>query len=502
MYKKAKLALLLVLALSLLALPGRSLAATNQIYLSPNPNTVQAGDNFTVSLRINPGGTAINGAQATISYNPSNLQYISIDTASSAFPTALVSPSGGNGNVVIVQGILGGSITSDSLIANITFKALVGSGSATLGYNTGATYSPNATSATDGSYTNPTPLDTTVNFTPVPAAPTPTVAPKVTVKTTTPTTTTPGPTATPAPTTAVLTTTLKTVEFNLVNLRVASNIPVQVALKYGTSSSLSQTRDFSALGTDNTVSIDPTSLIPGTTYYYEVVAKDGSGNTTQGVIKSFTTKGYTLKVTVLDSHNQPLADKTITLHSAVMTAKTDKNGVATFTNVAPGAHHVEYANGAKTYTEAVYVDNNVVTKGGAQTAVAQNAAVVLAGYTPAKKSLPLTAVLIPLVVLIIGATVLIIREPKIRAKLKFKLPFGKHIPSVPPVSAHSTDSSTSDEEPNDTPPADSSPATTTPASSAPDEEVKDTSTTASTPAETAATEHPADEYKPPTITVG
>jgi hypothetical protein len=111
----------------------------------PSRSTVPADSTFTVALRIEAGGDDINGVEATVSYDQSRLQFVSISADGTAFPIQLLQ-SGGNGEVHVVRGILGGTVTGDVLIATVTFKA-IGVGNTTLAI------SGNATSA--GDYTNP-----------------------------------------------------------------------------------------------------------------------------------------------------------------------------------------------------------------------------------------------------------------------------------------------------------------------------------------------------------
>lgn len=53
--------------------------------------------------------------------------------------------------------------------------------------------------------------------------------------------------------------------------------------------------------------------------------------------------GLTLDVVVLDHNQKPVEGATVTLHSKVQTAKTDKNGIAHFENVEKGEHKVMLA---------------------------------------------------------------------------------------------------------------------------------------------------------------
>lgn len=129
-------------------------AAPYEIYISPGSGDVSKGQEFDVSLRIDPG-TSVDGVTATISYDTSILEFVAIDTSNSAFPVSL-EQIGGAGAVVITRGIFAPSVvSSDSLVANVTFRALAASsGPSVIGLSGNASYA--------GSYTNPQPISATV----------------------------------------------------------------------------------------------------------------------------------------------------------------------------------------------------------------------------------------------------------------------------------------------------------------------------------------------------
>ncbi|MCA9324742.1 hypothetical protein KDA23_01585 [Candidatus Saccharibacteria bacterium] len=120
---------------------------TGVLYLTPTSNNVLINDNTTVNVRLTPG-TNVDGVSATLTYDQTKLQFVSIDDTSSAFDIALGSQTGGSGTVTITRGTLSGGVSADSLVAKVTFKALAGSGSSTV------TMSGNASK--NGVYTNPT----------------------------------------------------------------------------------------------------------------------------------------------------------------------------------------------------------------------------------------------------------------------------------------------------------------------------------------------------------
>jgi hypothetical protein len=128
---------------------------TGNLYISPVTSNVLVGNNIIVVVRLTPG-TSVDGVQATVNFDTTKLQFVSADTTGTPFTTALTAPTLGTGTVSVASGLLGSTVSTDSLVMTMTFKALVGSGSSSL------TVSGNATKT--GAYTNPTTTAGTVNF--------------------------------------------------------------------------------------------------------------------------------------------------------------------------------------------------------------------------------------------------------------------------------------------------------------------------------------------------
>jgi len=102
-------------------------AASQQLYLSPSSASVNIGQNITLAVRENSGTDPVNAVQANLTYNPAQLQFVAVDYTNSAF-SLQASSSGGGGSVKMARATGGGEppVTGDNLIANVTFKALVG----------------------------------------------------------------------------------------------------------------------------------------------------------------------------------------------------------------------------------------------------------------------------------------------------------------------------------------------------------------------------------------
>jgi len=409
--------LLLVIAVSSVLTVRNVSAATGQIYVSPSTSSVQSGANFAVNVRINPG-TAVNSVTLTLGWDNSKVKYLSVDTSQSAFGLTLAQSVTANSFSTDRGTNLGSSaVSSDALIVTLNFQALVGSGSSALSLSSVNAYF-------DGTPSDPTPVNGTVNFT-TPPSPAPTPPPSSgggggsggssggtkpsggtsggTGGTTVPTADT-----TPPKVDSVLTPDNK-LQFKSARVSLTTNEPTQVYVKYGFGDHLNLQTKLSELSKTHDVDLPSTDLIPGTKYSYQVVAKDASGNETSSPVKTFSTKGYTLHVTVLGSDNQPLKHAQVVLHSDTMTVKTDDHGVAVFSNVAPGSHHVNYTPDKKQYSQAVAVDDNVATDKttGVQTAAIQNVAVQF----PVKGSgsTPIFPILTLLGVLVLAAVAFVLR---------------------------------------------------------------------------------------------
>jgi chitodextrinase/outer membrane biosynthesis protein TonB len=209
----------------------------SKMYVSPASGTQAIGSQFTVAIRTDIAATApINSAQADLTYS-SNLEYVSIDAATSDYGFGCPIKSGGSGvvSVACIPSLPASgqpSLSGDKLMANVTFKVLsAGTGTIEV-QNTSlalsATNSANVlTSRQGGSYTlssdtTPTPTPPTPTPptptpptptppTPTPTPPTPTPTPTPTTPTPTPTPSkTPSPSPTPTPSTSSTGTTTKT----------------------------------------------------------------------------------------------------------------------------------------------------------------------------------------------------------------------------------------------------------------------------------------------------
>jgi chitodextrinase len=114
-----------------------SFAATNgSLSLSPASATASVGDSFTVTITEDSSTTPVNAVEADLTFPIDKLQFISIDSSSSAFGIqAAANGNNSTGSVTIVRGVNAGSagITNSQQVAKVTFKALA-PGSATISF--------------------------------------------------------------------------------------------------------------------------------------------------------------------------------------------------------------------------------------------------------------------------------------------------------------------------------------------------------------------------------
>lgn len=103
---------------------NQALAAS--IYFSPSSAQKTVGNTFTVTVRVNTNGVAINAGEGSIVFDPDKLQVVSVSKSGSIFSLWASEPSFSNaeGNIDFSGGVTSpGFSGSNGLILNITFKA-------------------------------------------------------------------------------------------------------------------------------------------------------------------------------------------------------------------------------------------------------------------------------------------------------------------------------------------------------------------------------------------
>lgn len=118
------LTILIILGAGLLT---TSFASAATLSLSPASTTVQVGQTVVTTVRVNAAGTAINAAEATVSFPSDLLKLVSVSKSSTIFKFWTVEPSGSNSSArVIFSGGLPspGYSGSAGTIVKVTWQAL------------------------------------------------------------------------------------------------------------------------------------------------------------------------------------------------------------------------------------------------------------------------------------------------------------------------------------------------------------------------------------------
>jgi hypothetical protein len=325
-------------------------AASASVFLSPSSGSVTNGNNLVVNVFEDSGAEPVNAASLRISYPTSLLQYVSISN-SSAFNIVATS-SGGGGAVSIDRGA-NPAVTGNQLIASITFKAVAnGTASVTFpGGNSDAkvlsqnTNQSITTSAAGGSYSITTPVS------PPPPAPSPSPSP------------TPSPSPSPSPSSsssknntnggtkatppsspsvsgkdtsapAISGVVVSDVGVNTATITWTTSEPATTQLNYGLSQNYNLTAGDNNFVTAHKIVLNTDLLSPGVEYHFAVKSVDPSGNAAASEDQTFTTKGATVIVTVIDQNKKPVPQAKVTFNKS--TGVTDKDGHATLTNLQIG----------------------------------------------------------------------------------------------------------------------------------------------------------------------
>ncbi len=333
--------------------------STGNIYLSPLNNSLIISNQLDLSLRINPG-TTINSVQATINFDPHYLTFVSSSNNNSTFSSCL-SDTKTASSVSITCAILGGSISSDSLIKTLVFNTIT-TGSTTLSItnslsaNNGVSYYP-VNGSSNVSITNqPAPI---IQQAPTshPTTPTQTYTPQSSPNTTT-------TNANPVATVKISPINLnpKTSISNLFSLKAIISIKTtQMAIfyvKYGVSkNNLSSTSSQTSSSNNTTIAL--MNLNPKTVYFYQVYAVDSNNITQNFPIESFTTKGVSLTVQLLSSNFQPIKNTKIYLNNISNYQISNTNGQVTFYNQSPGNQTIFFFKNNQKFTKVIFLPSQI-----------------------------------------------------------------------------------------------------------------------------------------------
>lgn len=116
----------LLIGLSFLFVPMANSAGNASLYFSPSSGSVIAGQNFSLAVRVNTSGVAINAGEGSIVFDSTKLQVVSISKTSSVFTLWATEPSFSNadGTIEFAGGIPNpGYSGSNGTVITINFKA-------------------------------------------------------------------------------------------------------------------------------------------------------------------------------------------------------------------------------------------------------------------------------------------------------------------------------------------------------------------------------------------
>lgn len=413
-----------------------SSAAAGQMYISPGSTSIQSGSTATFQIRVHPS-TPADSVSATINYDKSKLQFVSVSGAGSPFTFEVVN-SGGNG-VVDVQRVLPGStVSTDVLVATVKFKALIGGGANAALDLSGYTVTEgvqHSLSVIDGSVTLTSPSSGTPSTggggSSIPSSGGSSGSSSSGSGSSSDGESSSGNSASSGsdgggsssgnsgqesnnnqskPQVAI-----KRREFRKLAFTISSKNKSSVYIKFGTDrEQLNVVTQKTKLGTSHDVSLPDSLLIPGTTFFYKVVAEDESGNKTESEILSVKTKGYTVRILVLDKFDRRIRNSKVILHSEPMEATTDENGYAVFTDVAPGRHELVYEQEGQEFRTQVDIQEDRITTApdGTQTANEQQTVAIFSSveFLESKPALILYVAIAAIVLLAIAGGYIVLRR--------------------------------------------------------------------------------------------
>lgn len=285
---------------------GLAYAASANMYLSPGSTSVVQGGLLVVAVREDSGDDAVQAVQANLSY-PTDLLTFSRISSSAAFDVSSQS-SGGSGLVQIGRGTTAG-VSGNQLVATVYFTAKTSSGTASISFASGSKVASNGSDITGGLSGG--------NYTLKPA---PAVAPP------------PPPDTTPPTITKVASTSITT---NSAIITWTTSEPSSSEVDYGPNQSYGLTAVDPNPVTDHKVTLNSPLIAPGTSYHYLVKSADPSSNIASSKDGTFTTKGASLIITVLNQKtSKPIQGVKVSLNEK--TGTTNKNGQVTLTDLPLG----------------------------------------------------------------------------------------------------------------------------------------------------------------------
>lgn len=326
----------LVLAL-VLFLSFAQPAAAGSMYLSPGSKTAASGSTFSLGIRANMGGDLVNAVEANLSYPSDKLDFVGISAGGSAFPID-ASSGGGGGGVRVSRGVIGQGVSGDKLIATVSFRVKAGaSGTATIGLSGSLVRGADqANISSDGA-------GATITIGGTQTSSNTTTAKQNQQKL--------SPTPTPLPLT-ISAVKVQDIQYKQAVVTFTTSRPAIGLVEYGLSKNYGLTAQETTATTTHSLALTSELLTPGVTYHVRALSSEKKDD--NPVISSdisFTTKGLQVEFSLTTAENKPVANHTVQLVTPqqTKTAKTNNQGVVTFTDLPPTQHTlIVDVNGAKT----------------------------------------------------------------------------------------------------------------------------------------------------------
>jgi len=315
----------------LIFFPNKISAST--LYFSPSSGNFSKGSTLNVNIYTNTEGENINAVQANFTYPSDKLQFINISTGGSVL-TVIAEKQGGSGLVKIA----GGSYTPFSgtkFIASVSFKVLSESGSAVLEFT--------QDSAVVKSSDNQNSLSKTskASFTLSQEKPE-VIKEEEEVKEEEP---------------RIENVKIVNLGKNFARVVWQTNIPTTSVVEFGLSNQYGLLASDDKLVTDHSLELPSAFLLPGTTYHYKVSGRTESGKLVESQDLMFTTKGFMVKIKVVDEKGKPIQGAEVTLSSSLKKGITNSDGEVQFENVSLGFHGVLASHKGATAYKEIFVQD-------------------------------------------------------------------------------------------------------------------------------------------------
>ncbi|PJE65629.1 hypothetical protein COU91_00635 [Candidatus Saccharibacteria bacterium CG10_big_fil_rev_8_21_14_0_10_47_8] len=350
-------------------------AAGATLYLTPASASVQQQNTIKIAIHVNTGGEAVSGVQADLSYPTDKFDVSAANVASSSdFPTT-IETTVGSGSIHIVRGAAlgsGGISGSNLLVVDITFTAKNTAGVAAINFVSSsqvirASDSTNILSGTTGgSYTvtappaSPSsPPSSGGSSSPGSSSSSSSSSSKKTSGSS------PSSTPTPAPTPAVAgdkiapkISDVKVVDisFKAATITWTTSEPATSIVEYGVTANHGLSAIDGSFVTNHKVVLPTDGLASGYQFSFMVKSVDPAGNMVTSNNATFTTKGLTLQVNVIDQKSKGVKGAKVSLGSR--TAVSDKQGIAKLTELPAGKHELKVQFGGKTKSASVSILDN------------------------------------------------------------------------------------------------------------------------------------------------